>query len=89
MSCIAHKLNGKPIPLTLHHSKRLAKHQIPHDIEDHPVTPIRHIPFSTPAITLFQHPPAIHINNHISFFFINLLRQPSDRPPHTAQNPPL
>lgn len=61
MRRIPHQLRRKPVRGALQHPKRLAKHQITHDVEDQPLTPMRRIPRAIPTISLLPHTTSIRI----------------------------
>jgi hypothetical protein len=52
MSGVSDQVHSKSVRRTLQHTKRLAEHQIAHDVEDHPVAPVGHIPRILPSIFL-------------------------------------
>lgn len=52
MRRIPHQIRRKPIHRTLQHTKRLPKHQIPHDIKHQPLTPMRRIPVPIPPLPI-------------------------------------
>jgi hypothetical protein len=71
MRRVPHQVDRKPIRRTFQHTKSFSKHQIAHDVEDHPITPIRHVPLIVPS--------TVFLLTTISTIFL-LPQQPTSRP---------